>query len=237
MRGVRFYELDVLRGSAVIAMVVFHAFYDLDFLGYVSIDLSSGFWWFFPRAIASVFIFVAGVSLALSYSGGRIRISHYIIRGAELLGVGLVITCVTYVFVPYAYIRFGILHFIGLATLLSFPFLRCDKRITVSAGVLTAVAGLMMRDVRVSFPYLFWLGLKPRHFYTLDYFPLLPWFSLILFGIVAGNILYPDHSRRWSMREVRDPGVISWLGRHSLLIYLLHQPVLLFFISLAGKMI
>lgn len=234
----RFGELDALRGSAVIAMIVFHAFYDLNFMGYVNIELSSGFWWFFPRAIASIFIFVAGVSLSLSYSGGKVSFSHYLRRGLMLFSLGLIITGVTYLFVPYAYIRFGILHFMGVATIIAFPFLRSDSNVLqLVAALLSLALGLKLRDVHLPFPYLLWIGVKPVSFYTLDYFPIFPWLGLMLFGIVAGNLLYPDHQSRWRVRELRVLNSLAVIGRHSLLIYLLHQPVLLFFIILIGKMI
>lgn len=235
----RFKELDALRGFAVLAMIIFHTFYDLDFTGALDIDLSSGFWWFFPRAIASLFIFVAGVSLSLSYSSGRKDPMHYFIRGAKLFGIGLVITCVTYIFVPYAYIRFGILHFIGIATILSFPFLKRSSLLNIILGMLSIIAGFWLKEVYVTYPYLLWLGIKPYSFYTLDYFPIFPWFGAILFGIAAGNFFYPQHKRRWDIKgketdALRFPAII---GSHSLLIYLLHQPVLLSLILLFEKVI
>jgi uncharacterized membrane protein len=233
---VRFSEIDALRGSAVIAMIVFHAFYDLNFVGYVNIEFSSGFWWFFPRVIASVFIFVAGVSLSLSYSGGKVSFSHYLRRGLMLFSLGLVITVVTYLFVPYAYIRFGILHFMGVATIMVFPFLRSDSSALIAA-VLSLILGLKLRDVYSPFPYLLWMGVKPISFYTLDYFPIFPWLGLMLFGIAMGNLLYPNHQSRWNVRELWALNPLAVIGRHSLLIYLLHQPVLLFFIMLIGKII
>jgi len=164
---------------------------------------------------------------------------HYFIRGAKLFGIGLVITCVTYIFVPYAYIRFGILHFIGIATILSFPFLKRGSFLNIILGMLSIIAGFWLKEVYVTYPYLLWLGIKPYSFYTLDYFPIFPWFGAILFGIAAGNFFYPQHKRRWDIKgketdALRFPAII---GSHSLLIYLLHQPVLLSLILLFEKVI
>jgi len=233
---VRFYEIDAVRGSAIIAMVLFHLFYDLDFMGYYDIDAASGFWWAFPRAIASVFIFIAGVSLALSYSSGKRDFRHYAFRGLWIFMWGLAITFVTYAAVPYAYIRFGILHFMGLAAVLSYPLLK-GRVMNLVLGFILIALGFILKAVSVPYPYLIWLGVKPYFFRTLDYFPLFPWFGVLLVGIAAGNFFYPEHRRRIGLRELPHLEPLCFLGRHSLMIYLVHQPVLLLLVYSIGKMI
>jgi uncharacterized membrane protein len=236
LTSVRFYEIDAVRGSAIIAMISFHLFYDLDFMGYYDMDTASGFWWALPRAIASVFIFIAGVSLALSYSSGKVDFRHYAFRGLWIFMWGLVITFVTYIAVPYAYIRFGILHFMGLAAVLSYPLLK-GRAMNLVLGFISIVLGFVLKTVSVSYTYLVWLGVKPYFFRTLDYFPLFPWFGVLLVGIAAGNFFYPEHRRRIRLRELPHLEPLCFIGRHSLTIYLIHQPVLLFMMWILGKVI
>jgi uncharacterized membrane protein len=85
-----------------------------------------------------------------------------------------------------------------------------------------------MRD-SFSFPWLLPLGLMPQHFRTADYFPLLPWFGIFLIGICAGNTFYRDGERRFSLRltATRITRPLAFIGRNSLLIYLVHQPVII----------
>ena len=231
----RFREIDALRGVAIVLMIVFHVFYDLDFMNVYSINLRSGFWWFFPRMIAVLFITIMGVSLSFSHDDGKKEPRAYLMRGFRLFSLGVMITLVTLLFAGAGYIRFGILHMIGVSTMIAYPFLEYKKTNLVLAVFIIAI-GLLLRDFYFDFSYLLWLGLKPHGLYTLDYFPLLPWFGAVLIGIASGNFLYPGHRRVFVpppidsslMQKMLVP--LCYLGKHSLLIYLVHQPIIILFI-------
>ncbi|MCD6477881.1 MAG: DUF1624 domain-containing protein [Candidatus Aenigmarchaeota archaeon] len=238
MKFKRFYEIDLLRGIAIVLMITFHLFYDLKFFGIYNPGESFAFWWFFPRFIAFLFIFLVGVSLTLSYS--RIRkwpenkkIKKYFLRGLNIFSWGLLITTVTYIFLPKEFIIFGILHFIGLSIILAYPLIRY-KYPNIILGTSLIGLGTFLGGVYVSFPWLLWLGLIPRSFYTLDYFPLIPWFGVVLLGIFFGNTFYPNGKRIFRIKEIKNPAInfICALGRNSLLIYLIHQPILILIINL-----
>ncbi|WP_242492521.1 heparan-alpha-glucosaminide N-acetyltransferase [Methanolobus psychrotolerans] len=230
----RFFEVDALRGIAIFLMVIFHFFFDLDFLGILEFDVHSGLLLFVGRSAAILFIFLVGVSLTLSYSrtvslhGTQAQFSHFLKRGAGIFGWGLVITFVTASVLERGTIYFGILHLIGVSIIFAYPFLKY-KRLSLIAGMLLLFAGVIMESAYADFPWLLWLGIKPYGFYTLDYFPLIPWFGVVLLGIFTGNSLYPDYQRSFRMCDCKDNAVVrllGYLGKKSLLIYLVHQPVI-----------
>jgi uncharacterized membrane protein len=215
----RFWEIDFLRGYAIIAMVVYHLLFDLRYFAGWDINLSSGIFWAIGRSAAILFVFLVGVSMAISYSRNK-ELDKFLIRGVKVLFIALSITLVTWLLFPQNYIIFGVLHLIGLSVLLSYPFLKHYKYNAI-IGVLIIVVGLYFFTQPSAFAELLWL--LPYSFSTFDYFPIFPWFGLVLLGIYAGNRFYVEE-RRFSFKNRF--GIIQKLGRHSLLIYLIHQPIL-----------
>jgi uncharacterized membrane protein len=97
--------------------------------------------------------------------------------------------------------------------------------------------GGLVENFTVDFPWLIWLGLTPAGFQTLDYFPLLPWFGVTMLGIFMGNIAYPGYRRKYNLIDLSNQQLISALelmGRNSLLIYIVHQPLLVFLLYATG---
>jgi uncharacterized membrane protein len=230
----RFFEVDALRAVAIVLMVIYHFFFDLDFFSISEFDMHSGLIVVIGRSAAILFIFLVGVSLTLSYSrasrckSGKEIFIHNLKRGAGIFGWGLVITLVTATFLESGTIYFGILHLIGVSIIISYPFLK-HREFNLIAGLILLFAGIPMDAAYVDYPWLLWIGLKPHGFYTLDYFPLIPWFGLVLLGIYTGNSLYPDYKRSFRMCDCEgNAGVrlLEYLGKKSLLIYLVHQPVI-----------
>lgn len=226
----RFWEVDFLRGTAVILMVFYHFAYDLLYFKSVKVFEGEAFWFVFPRIIAGTFILLVGVSLSLSRmrDPGK-RFSSYFRRGAGIFMLGMVITAVTYFFAPNVFIVFGVLHFIGVATILSYFFLE-QGRNNLLFALVAIVLGVFLSQQEYGFPYLLWLGFTPTGFTTLDYFPLLPWFGLVLIGIYLGEKLYQNNRRRIYLPELGGKPVVEYVcffGRNSLLIYFLHQPLIL----------
>jgi len=215
--GERFWELDFARGCAVILMVIYHFFYDMNFFGGGHYDISSGILWIVGRSAAVMFVFLAGVSMAISYSRNP-DFRKFVARGAKILSIAAGITLVTWLLFPGMYIAFGVLHLIGLSAIMAYPFIRY-RRLNFALGVLIIAIGIVSFSHTISVPWLLWLF--PYSFNTFDYFPMFPWFGLVLLGIAAGNHFY----LKGLPLKPRLP-VMQNLGRHSLLIYLAHQPVL-----------
>ena len=241
----RFWEIDFLRGIAILLMIVFHALYDFNYFGGYNFNLQSGFWLYVGRASALMFIFLVGVSLTLSHSRAiemnmtkREMYQKYIKRGARVFSWGIAITLITWLFLKNGVIVFGILHFIGFSIILAYPFLKLQKH-NLFTGLSIIFAGMYLGKLAFDFPWLLWLGLKPYNFYSLDYFPLFPWFGIILIGIFVGNSLYPNYMRNFNLKDRTGSLTIRLfclLGKRSLIIYLIHQPILIVLLYLLGFM-
>jgi len=239
----RFWEIDFLRGIAIVIMVVYHLIYNLNYFGQYDINLDSTFWFYVASVTRPVFIFLVGVSLTLSFSkatkislNGKKIFLKYLIRGLKIFSWGLIITLVTWVFLREGCVVFGILHLIGISIILAYPFLRFHSW-NLLIGILLIFSGLYLKGLTFNFPWLVWLGFRPAQFYSVDYFPLLPWFGLVLIGIFFGNLLYPDYSRKFQLTNFSSFSVIKifcFLGEHSLFIYLIHQPLIIALLYLFG---
>jgi len=238
----RFWEVDFLRGTAIVMMIIFHFLYDLDYFGVLELNLFFGFWRYFAYATASIFIFLVGVSLTLSYSRtvkektGKELFTKYLFRGIKIFSWGIVITLITFIFLPDGVILFGVLHLIGISVILAYPFIKYTCRNLV-IGILFILTGLYIEGLSFNSMWLLFLGLRPESFHTYDYFPLLPWFGVVLVGIFAGNILYSGYKRKFGIPEISNfifIKILCFSGRHSLLIYLIHQPILVALLYLSG---
>ena len=129
---------------------------------------------------------------------------------------------------------FGILHCIGVCTILSLPFLKYTWQ-NLFLGTIVIIFGLYLRLFTFDFSWLLPLGFLPQKYFTIDYFPLLPWFGAVLIGIALGHILYPEGQRRIHLPDYSSVGInqkICFMGRHSLHIYFIHQPILISIIFL-----
>lgn len=234
--------MDELRGFAVFCMVFYHGFYTLAFL----MGQSWGEWlyrFFMPAEpwFAGLFIFIAGISSNLTHSN--------LVRGVKLLGVALLVTLATAIAVPDELIVFGILHFLSVC-MIAFGLLQLLRRrlgrteeppFRLWPVVVCAVLFIVTRYLasgylqipfllRVFLPsgwYQAWLaplGLPGPGFSSADYFPLLPWCFVFAAGTVVGRLAKAGKFPAW-MYPSRVP-FFSFLGRHALLIYVLHQPVI-----------
>ena len=229
----RFWEIDVVRTVAIIIMITFHALYILNYLG---IDIHNtgfpgsyhGFWWWIARVNTGIFIFLAGVSLTISQARKSRRMSSFMLRGLRIFAWGMVITLITWLILNREYVRFGILHFFGIAFILG-PFFLRFRFINLVLGAALLAIGIYLVEQRifVDFPWLLWL--MPYNFRTLDYWPLLPWFGFFLVGMFGGKVLYPQGSRRFHIPEFSNPvtSALTLPGRHPLVMYIAQWPVLI----------
>ncbi len=236
--GSRLFEIDMARGVAILMMVVYHTVFDLDFMGIAPVDALSGPWRFFAYATASFFLLIVGISLVMSRARavrdarGLVPAGKFLRRGAGIFALGLLVTLGTWLYLPQNYVVFGILHLIGVSVMLSSLFFRFERwNIIIGTGVVLlgwAIAGT------TGPAFLLPLGIMPPGFASVDYTPLFPWLGAVLIGLGLGSILYAGGERQFRIPPVPDilVGPLSFLGRHSLVIYLIHQPVIFLVLAL-----
>ncbi|MFH1102034.1 MAG: heparan-alpha-glucosaminide N-acetyltransferase [Methanobacteriota archaeon] len=231
----RFWEIDTLRGIAIIMMIIYHVIFDLNWFYVYPINLRALPLLVFLYPIGTMFLFLVGVSLTLSFSHAQKTLTGYelplkiLLRGIKVFLFGMILTVVTWFYLRQGYIIFGVLHCIGVSIILAYPLLRY-RLSNLILGWILIIIGLFIYGYPVGVPWLLWLGLVPYGFYTIDYFPLLPWFGVVLLGVFVGNTVYKEGKRQFFIRDLsQNKGIqtLSVLGRHSLLIYLVHQPVLI----------
>ena len=240
----RIWEIDFLRGLAIILMVGYHLLFDLGefrgikrFLGF-STDLSSAVWTAAQYFFAGLFVVLSGTSSTLSRNNVR--------RGLRLLAVALALTLGTYLiavwlhfFDPADTIIFGILHCLAVSMLL---YGAVFKKVSAAANALcgAAVMGLaaLLPIVGKAFSirsnWLIPFGLPSQSFSSLDYFPLIPWFGVFLIGVALGKSVYASKRSLLPWRLPRT--FVNAAGRHSLLIYIVHQPVIMGVLYVLGRM-
>ncbi len=238
----RYALLDELRGLDLVSMMLYHACWDLVFLFGVQMNwyaATPGHLW--QQSICWVFILLSGFCVPLGH--------HTLRRGATVFGAGVLVTAVTLLFMPEDRVVFGVLTFLGSAMLLTGVLEPLLKKIPPAAGL--AVSAVLFAltyhlderwlgfgGLRLALPdawyanyFTAFIGFLPFDFYSADYFGLLPW----LFLFWAGYYLHKAVGRR-RMEPLRRPvcPALGWMGRHSLLLYLLHQPVIYGVLSAAA---
>lgn len=229
----RFVALDAARGGAIIAMIAYHIIFDLNYFGIFAFDPQFKY---LAYPIAGTFIFIAGISLHLkaesigTQSDRRLYIRTFLSRGLKILLIAALITLVTWFYPHDGFIVFGILHLIGTATLLAIPFLPFGKWNVIPASLVLLIGFFFFPIIGPA--YLIPIGVYPPGFTSLDYEPLIPWFSLILFGIAAGSIGFSGKK----IQNKSNPlfRILAIPGRNSLIIYLIHQPVIIGTLVLIG---
>ncbi len=235
LRSERIWEIDFLRGVAIILMVGYHLLFDLGefrgikhFLGW-STNLASPSWVRAEHFFAGLFVVLSGISSTLTRSNLK--------RGLRLLVISLLVTAATYAFDPASAIYFGILQCLAISMLLYGAAFEKRKAVACAAwGVIVIGAGvilkILMRGVVVRFDWLLAFGITGPSFTSFDYFPLFPWFGIFLFGSALGKSVYAG---RKSLIPLRLPKTfVNLAGRYSLWIYIAHQPIIMGILYLTG---
>ncbi|KLK92297.1 hypothetical protein AA309_15015 [Microvirga vignae] len=226
----RWDAIDVARGLAIAAMIIYHFSWDLSFLKLIETNiLQVPAWRWFARGIAGSFLLLAGVGLALAHAKGFRRFP-FLRRLMKVGGAALAVTLVTYRAFPESYIFFGILHCIAVSSVLALPFLRLHPALTLLVAVSCLATSAIFTSPALDGPYLDWLGLGATDPVTNDYVPVFPWFGMVLIGVALGKLLLKRAETmrlaRWRATDVLSRTFV-WAGRKSLPIYLIHQLVLL----------
>jgi uncharacterized membrane protein len=229
----RYHEIDAARGVAVLMMVLFHTLFDLNFFQILIIQVYDGFWRYFAFATATLFLLIVGISLTISRSKAMSKISgnrltlKFVSRGAGIFLLGLLVTAGTWFYIREGFIVFGILHLIGISIMISPIFFRF-KKFNLVLGLLFIAIGSFLANVNGPV-WLLPLGIHPATFWSVDYEPLFPWFGTVLIGMGLGEYLYPEGERGFVLPRIplffEQP--FTFLGRHSLIIYLVHQPLII----------
>lgn len=222
--------LDIARGVAILAMVIYHFAWDLSFLGFIATDVGREPGWVaFARGIATSFLVIVGLSLVLAREAGQ-SWSKFVRRLAKIAAAAGAITLATLMVFPDAFIFFGILHMIAVGSILALPFLRAPVLLTLAAALVVFAAPQFYGSPAFDTRWLAWIGFFETPPPTNDFEPVFPWFSAVLVGVAAGRIAVDRglvvHLARWQIRS-RPARWLAFAGRWSLVIYLLHQPVLL----------
>ena len=226
--GGRIPALDVARGAALVAMFAYHLVWDFAHFGYM--DARTPFspdMRLFSHVIASSFLFISGLSLALARRrpfDWRV----YWMRLALIAGAAALVTAASWLLFPDALIFFGILHCIAAASLLALPFLFLPWPAALAGGALAAALPQFVTSRAFDTPALIWSGLGVAIPVSNDFRPLLPWAGALLFGLAAG-LAMQRHGGFNILRRVSGSSaparLLAFGGRHSLAIYLVHQPV------------
>lgn len=239
----RLWEIDAARGLAVVLMAFFHLMWDLQFFGLSDVDVFSSSWQLFARSIGSTFIFLLGLSLTLDAarigSSFATLLNRNLRRGARILFCAMLVTVATYFLVGEAFVRFGILHLAAFAIVLGAFFTLLPWWVNVAAGSAVLAMGTVVPGLPASAnsSLLLPLGVVPSGMLMVDYYPLAPWFGIALLGIAAGKLAYPNGQRRFALPDLGSQPLVRrlrFLGRHSLIVYLVHQPILIALVFVAS---
>ena len=222
--------LDFARGTALLAMVVFHFAFDLEMFGIAEPGFTQQPQWkYFARAIASAFLFLAGFSLFLAH-GRVIRWQGWTRRFVKIAGAALLITIATWFATPDVFIFFGILHAIAAASLVGLLFLRLHWALMLLIAVGVFVLRYTARTEWLDDPWWWWTGLSQITPVSSDYVPMFPWFAPFLAGMALANLAVRSNTlEQLGKPELgsRAATAVKFIGRHSLIFYLLHQPIMI----------
>ncbi len=225
--AVRIPAIDVARGVAIVAMIAYHTCWDLTYFGLARLNLfADGFWLVTRDVILAAFLLLVGLGLTLA-TGEGVCWRRVAKRTALIGGAAAAITLASLWFAPDAVIFFGALHHIALTSVLGLAFIRLPGWAVLAVAAVCLVAPGFLAAPLFDQDWLRWVGLGTLATRSNDYVPLLPWFGLVLAGLVLGRRLESLPGLAGWRPEAPPMRGLEWAGRHSLLVYLVHQPLLL----------
>ena len=222
----RIWELDAFRGLCILGMVIVHFIFDLTELYSIIRWDAPDLFYFVLSWGGMLFVLLSGICATLGSRSFR--------RGIIVFGCGMLCTAVTagmyrlHLAESYIIIRFGVLHCLGLCMILWAVFKKLPTWALAVTGAIFIALGFWFLSFWVKTEWLFPLGLVTWKFSSADYFPLFPNLGYFLVGSVLGRTLYRNKQSLLPRVNAQSPVLrfLGFCGRHSLFIYLLHQPVL-----------
>ncbi len=227
------WEIDFIRGLAILLMIFDHVLFDLiEFYG-IKVPLKTGdlanIYIIVQHFFAGTFIFLSGISSSFSRSNLK--------RGIKLFCIAFAMSLVTYFFSVYALpkgyditIVFGVLQFLAICMILAPIFLKLNKYISLSIGAififaLPSLVSYFMNNYTITTDVFMMFGVYSKTFFSGDYFPLIPWLGVFIFGVVFGKTIYRERKSLFKIKF--KPNIVNYVGRYSLWIYLFHQPIII----------
>jgi uncharacterized membrane protein len=208
----RFNVVDDIRGLAILLMIIFHIFFDLNNFNYMKIDFfKNPLWWGLPRLIVFLFFLSVGLSLGITHARG-IRWKKFWPRLIKISLFAFLISLVTFILFPDKWIYFGTLHCIAFCSLLALPFLRLPT-LALSLCLILFLPSI----------FLHWdLPWPTFNHYSMDYISPFPWFGAVALGIyLFHRDFHKLETPNWPLFRF-----FRKMGKNSLKIYLIHQPVI-----------
>lgn len=230
--GKRIIEVDILRSVALVLMVSYHIVFNLSYYFASEADPYTGLWMWIGRLSATLFLILVGLSFSLSYrkrsalSNKIVLHKKYFIDGLKVFSFGMLITLATWLLDSTLYIGFGILHFIGVSKII-LPLFTRFHRWNYLFILIFLLSGFALESFYVESTWWFWLGFKYTSFVSLDYYPLFPWLGYVLLGYVGGELVYKNSVSYITIDSGAFQNICRLVSKHSLYIYLFHQPVIL----------
>ena len=219
--------IDVIRGISILAMVTFHFAFDLMYFGFAKSDLIyQPDWRLFERMIAFSFLFIAGLSLSITHRSW-INWKSFFRRYGVTAICAVLISIVTYILFNNDMIRFGILHAISVSGLVGLLLLKLNSLSLFFLAVLLFLLNLFIPQPLEGDYFWQWLIYTTETPNSLDYRPIIPWITPFILGMASYQLF-----KKWGLLETnniityKELSILSWLGRNSLVIYLIHQPIL-----------
>lgn len=233
----RYPIVDMARGFAIGLMMIYHFSWDLTFFGYADFRIfEDPLWLAFSWSIAAIILFVMGFSQILSRRRG-LTAGSFVRRLTLIAGSAAMVSVATYLMDPGSFVFFGILHNIALTSALFLVLLRLGTMPLAFLAVLALAAPSLIAGPVFSESWLLWLGLHVAPPLAVDYVPLLPWLGITLAGVVAGRLTFRggEGPSLFGYQPANPAAcLLRLMGRHSLAIYLIHQPILFGAVYLAA---
>lgn len=225
----RIATIDIIRGIAISGVVLFHVVWDLEFAGFIDGVAGHPAWLMFGRSLAGTFMVLVGVSLVLAHRG-HVRWGSFSRRLGTIVLAAAAITVVTRLAFPTSFVYFGILHAIAVATLVGALFLRTTASVCLAAGSLVLALPLVLESPTFDSRWLAWIGFAAQPPPSNDFVPVFPWVGLTLLGMAGMKWLSAWLTKAGLVQSPRSGRLargFAWMGKKSLLVYLIHQPILL----------
>ena len=218
-------SIDIYRGIAILAMAAYHANWDLNYYGIIEVGIGVDSLWFtIQRSILTAFLLLVGAGLWLAHKDG-IDWRRFWKREVILVAAALGVSAVTWFQFGEYFAYFGVLHAIALSSILALPLVRAPLWAVIGVAIVFLFVPAIFTSDIFNTRWLAWIGFFTAVPETADLVPMFPWFGVVLIGLVGMRLLEASPAFTWSSPAIL-ARALAVIGRWSLIIYLVHQPLL-----------